>query len=467
MSGTQRRVIVIGGGLAGLAATTALAGRGVAVTLLESRPRLGGRASSFQDAASGQWIDNCQHVSMGCCTNFRHFCEQTGLRDAFRTETELSFIAPDGRINPFRAGPWPAPLHLAGAFARLSYLSWSDKRRLADGLKKLARTTGRDTGQTFADWLHEANQSPPAIDRFWNVVLVSALSETLDRISVPHARKVFVDAFLSHRAAWQVEIPTVPLETLYGGRLTEWLAAHGVDVRLLTGVEAIEMVSDYVTGVRLRSGEVIAAEDYLLAVPYQRVAGLLPEAMRSHPVIAALSQIESAPISSLHLWFDRPVMPLSHAVFVEGLSQWVFNRTLLSAEQPSSGEYLQVVISASRTVTEQDSDAVRQQVLQELAAVCPQIHSATLLSSRLVTEHRAVFSVRPGIETLRPAQQSPWPNLQFAGDYTQTGWPGTMEGAVRSGYRAAENILARFGRPESIVQPDLPTARLSRWLFGL
>jgi uncharacterized protein with NAD-binding domain and iron-sulfur cluster len=152
---------------------------------------------------------------------------------------------------------------------------------------------------------------------------------------------------------------------------------------------------------------------------------------------------------------------------VQGLSQWVFNRTLLSSHaSEDSSQYLQVVISASREVTEQDSDAVRDQVLRELTAVWPAVGQARLLSSRLVTEHRAVFSVTPGVDRLRPQQQSPWPNLQLAGDYTQTGWPGTMEGAVRSGLLAAENSLARRGSPQQLLQPDLPVTTLSRWLFG-
>jgi squalene-associated FAD-dependent desaturase len=469
MDSEAQRVVIVGGGLAGLAAAAALGERGVPATLLESRPRLGGRASSFQDAATGQWIDNCQHVSMGCCTNFRNFCERTGLREFFRAEPVLHFIAPDGRVNRFAAGPWPAPLHLAGAFARLSYLSWSDKWRLSQGLKRLARTTGPDTGQTFADWLQQAGQSPTAIERFWTVVLVSALSESLDRISVPHARKVFVDAFLANREGWQVEIPTVPLEELYGGRLTNWLTDRGVDIRLLAGAESLDVDGDRVTGVRLKNGDVVTGSDYIVAVPYHRVLPLLPESLREHPSLSGLSRLESAPISSVHLWFDRPVLPLPHAVFVRGLVQWVFNRTLLAGTTPPPGEpwYVQVVISASREVTERDSDAVREQVLTELASVWPAVRSARLLSSRLVTEHKAVFSVTPGVESLRPPQQAPLANLQLAGDYTQTGWPGTMEGAVRSGYRAAENVLKRRGQTSRVLQPDLPVARLSRWVFGL
>jgi len=221
--------------------------------------------------------------------------------------------------------------------------------------------------------------------------------------------------------------------------------------------------------VRLKSGEVVTGGDYLVAVPYHRVMALLPDQVRQHPSLAGIAKLESAPISSVHLWFDRPVLPLPHAVFVQGLSQWAFNRTMLSGRTPPPNEpwYVQVVISASRDVTERDSDAVRDQVVRELATVWSAVATAKLTASRLVTEHRAVFSVTPGVEALRPSQQSPISNLQLAGDYTQTGWPGTMEGAVRSGSLAAENILTRRGQPARLLQPDLPVARLSRWLYGL
>jgi len=344
---------------------------------------------------------------------------------------------------------------------------------------------------------------------FWQVVLVSALSESLDRISVPAARKVLVDGFLANRHAWEVRIPTVPLETLYGGQLMQWLTQHGTDVRVLSSVEAIDVADQRATGVRLKSGEEIAAKEIIVAVPFQRVLSLLPRELAQQSELAGVNQLEASPISSVHLWFDRPIMDLPHAVFVEGLCQWVFNRTELAqasrwrqppessrpslgedsgrlrsrlveeSSRPSLGEdsgrlrsrlveewYYQVVISASRDVVARDSEAVLKTVLNELAAVWPAVNASKLLHSRQVTEHRAVFSPLPGSEELRPVQQSPIANLQLAGDWTRTGWPATMEGAVRSGYLAAENVLRRLGQPANIVQPDLPRARMFRWFLS-
>lgn len=462
-------MVIIGGGLAGLAAAVGLARHGVGSIVLESRPRLGGRASSFQDAATGQWIDNCQHVSMGCCTNFRAFCEWTGLAPHFRREATLYFCDPDGRVNRFAASALPAPLHLAGAFAGLTYLTWGDKFALGRGIRALAHPRSQTLPGTMQDWVIAQRQPPRVIERFWQVVLVSALSESLDRIAIPAARQVLVEGFLAHREAWKVDIPRVPLQDLYGEPLTNWLQARGTSVRTLAAAERLEGDTAGVTGVRLRDGTSLSAADYVLAVPYQRVTSLLPEAWSIHPDFAGLQALESAPITSLHFWFDKPICDLPHAVFVQGLVQWVFNRTQLggpsAAELP--GHYYQVVISASRELLQQPSSLIQERVLEELSRIFPETRQARVLNVRQVTEHRAVFSPTPDSQRHRPAQQSPWPNLQLAGDYTQTGWPATMEGAVRSGFLAAQNLLFRRGIAADLVQPPLPVSRWARLLFGL
>lgn len=470
--------VIIGGGLSGLAAACALADRDVKVTLLESRPRLGGRASSFVDRVTGEQIDNCQHVSLGCCTNFQKFCETVGIAKYFRRESQLNFIGTDGKLNTLQAGWLPAPLHLLAGFRRLSYLSKADQRCLTRGLRALARLNPVDAGaMVFANWLQAQQQSATAIERFWHVVLVSALSETLDRIDVASARKVFVDAFLTNRHGWEVQIPTVPLDELYGAQLSNWLTTRGTSIRLQSGVDGIETDGDRVTAVKLRDGERIEADDFVLAVPHYRVADLLPESLRDIPLINGLERLESAPISSVHLWFDRPLTELPHAVLVDRLSQWMFNRTKLlesgkrKAESGTGSDasryYYQVVISASRSLADLTQQQVIETIVNELTEIWPAAQEAQLVHSRLVTEHKAVFSVLPESSQFRPPQQSPLANLQFAGDWTDTGWPATMEGAVRSGYLAAENVLARCGRPEDLLAADLPVAPLSKLLLGL
>jgi squalene-associated FAD-dependent desaturase len=495
------RTVIVGGGLAGLAAAVTLADRGVSVTVLESRPRLGGRASSFVDKATGTQIDNCQHVSLGCCTNFQHFCRTVGLSDLFRTERALYFIGRDRVVNRLAAGALPAPLHLATAFAHTSYLSVRDLLAIGRGMQALARPPGKhgvpSHDEHFAAWLARHRQTQAAIDRFWMPVLVSSLSETLERIDVASARKVFVDGFLANRHGWEVQIPTVPLDTLYGARLTSWLAERAASVRLQVGVAHLAIADGRAAGVVLRSGETIPADHVVVAVPHWLVLDLLPPECAAHPDVSRVRELETAPISSVHLWFDRPILipsgartsnaahspsptELPHAVLIDRLSQWIFNRDVLHADAAAGvqlsteatpveprGHNYQVIISASRNIASASQQDVIAEVVRELVDVFPQTGQAKLLHGRLVTEHRAVFSVRPGAENCRPAQQSPLPNVQLAGDWTRTGWPSTMEGAVRSGFLAAENVLRQLGRAERIVQPDLLVAPLARLLLRI
>lgn len=508
-------VAIVGGGLAGLAAAVGLAENGLPVTLLESRPRLGGRASSIVDRTTGETIDNCQHVTMGCCTNFAHFCRTTGLDRFVRTEPVLYFVGPDGRTHEFAANGWPAPLHLAKAFRNLGYLTFRDRLAIARGLRSLAlkRRTATDS-RSFAEWLRDHRQTPAAVEFFWHVVLVSALSESLDRIDVGHARKVFVDGFLANRQGWQVQIPTVPLDVLYGAELIEWLQRRGVTVRLQTGVERVVSEHDRIVTVELRSGERIAADDCILAVPHSVAPSLLPPGLIDHPTLSRMQQLETSPIASVHLWFDRPITELPHAVFVGRLCQWVFRRSpplagrgpaadgegqhppsnalqadpaavpsiaaqwcAVDPSQPSTrtpapsaapnASYYQAVISASRSLDGVPAEGIVARVVDELCEVWPAAQKARLIHGRVITERRAVFAPVPGVDRLRPPQQTPIANLQLAGDWTRTGWPATMEGAVRSGFLAAENVLRRRGRPVRLRRPDLPADTLPQWLFGL
>jgi squalene-associated FAD-dependent desaturase len=483
-----QHVVIIGGGLAGMSAASALASRELRVTLLEARPRWGGRASSITDRETGETIDNCQHVSMGCCTNFSHFCRATGIDAFLQKQPALHFVGPDGAIHDFSAGWLPAPLHLLPAFGRLSYLSRNDVKQIRTGLRALCRERETNNGESFAGWLQRHNQGDAVVERFWRVVLVSALSESLDRIDIQHARKVFVDGFLANRHGWEVSTPTVPLGEFYGQRLADWFARQGATLRLQAGVKRLLLDDGRIAAVELRDGERMTGDHFVLAVPQYAVRALLPDALASDSYFANLDRIETAPISSVHLWFDRPITELPHAVFVERISQWLFNRSVLggqafqpdlnvqddSSMQGPPGQagkpdlrYYQVVISASRELLQRPQAGVIAAVVGELKSVWPAARDAALVHSRLITEHKAVFSPTPGIDALRPPQQSRVANLQLAGDWTATGWPATMEGAVRSGYLAAENVLRQLGREERVLQPDLPTALLSRLLLGL
>lgn len=443
-------VLVLGGGLAGLAAAAALASRGHAVTLLESRGRLGGRASSFTDTATGQLIDTCQHVSMGCCTNFAHFLRTVGVGQWLKPQKALYFMTPDRRVSPMAATPWPAPLHLASSFLRAHYLTPLEKARIGWGLARLRLTNG-EQDPPFLEWLQRHGQTPHAIERFWALVLTSALNEGVDRLGLRYARKVFVEGFMRHPRGFEVELPTVPLGSLYGERLQRWFAIRSADLRMNQAVRSIRIDSGRVEGVELRSGEVLRADAYIAALPFERLLDVLPPAtVEEHSCFSNLRHLETSPITSVHLWYRRPVMDHPHVVLIDCVGQWIFNR----GETAPGEHYLQIVVSAARQFRGLGNEAVQQMVASEVERLFP-LAKGELIRGRVVTEHAATFSAVPGVDRWRPTQATPIANLFLAGDWTATGWPATMEGAVRSGYLAAEAVLARQGRSERIVQRDL------------
>jgi squalene-associated FAD-dependent desaturase len=443
---------VLGGGLAGLATAAALAKRGLRVMLAESRNRLGGRAGSFADSATGQLIDACQHVSMGCCTQFAAFCKEVGIDHLLRSEPLLYFMTPDRRVARFTADRWPAPLHLARSFLGVHYLTWGEKLRIAWGLACLQRSTADHDGP-FCEWLVRHRQTPRTVDRFWGVVLTSALNETPDRIGLRYARKVFLDGFLRDRRGFELQIPAVPLGRFYGEELRSWFDRCGVSLRLNEAARRFSVTEDRVAGVEMRTGERLEADWYVSALPFDRLLDLMPpETVDAHPPLAGLKRLETSPITSVHLWYDRAVTDLPHAVLVDCVGQWVFNR----GDTGSGEHYVQVVVSAARQFRGLGREEVQRRIVAEMAGLFPLAAADRLIRARVVTEHAATFSAVPGVDRWRPGAQSPLRNLFLAGDWTATGWPATMEGAVRSGYAAAHAIIRA---QESLPSPlSIPAA---------
>ena len=447
----SQSTIIIGGGLAGLAAAVALSQQGVRVTVLESRQRLGGRAGSFVDATTGQLVDACQHVSMGCCTNLAHFCRTVGVDHLLEPQPTLYFMTPDARVSRFKSDPWPAPFHLGRALASAHYLTMAEKLRVGYGLLMMLREP-ESADPPLLPWLLRHKQTPRTIDRFWGVVLTSALNETVERVGLKYACKVFRDGFIRHRDGFVVEVPSVPLGRLYGDELRAWLTANGVTVRENAGVKQLGTSENgTISHLLLRDGSTTSADHYVLAVPFDRVTDLLPARLTALPYFANANRLSPSPITSVHLWFDRPIMNLPHVVLVDCLGQWVFNR----GEVTPGEHYVQVVVSAARPLRNLGREEIQRQITDELRRLFPDGQSARLLRAKVITEHTATFSAVPGVDDFRPHQVSPVANLFVAGDWTQTGWPATMEGAVRSGYLAAEAILAKLGTPMRLVQPEL------------
>jgi zeta-carotene desaturase len=432
-------VIVIGGGLAGLAATAALGGAGFRVDLFESRAFLGGRATSF--ALDSEVIDNCQHVLLGCCRNLLDFYQRLHVLDDIRFYREFTFVEPGGRVSVLKAGPLPAPLCFLGSFLRLKFLSAADKLSIARGLAALRKEYPSRTDLdsiTMLDWLREKKQTPQAIRRFWSPVLVSAINEEPARMAAVHGFQVFRLGFLASASACEMGVPAVPLGRLYGSEA--WQEFGNVSLHLRVPVDRIRIESGSACGIEA-GGQVYTAGYYVCCLPFERINQVAPG------LDLDLSGFEHSPITGIHLWFDRPVTDLPQLALLDRTIQWAFNK--------SEGKYLQLVVSASRSLVEMSRADIIALAVRELGEFLPAVRAATLVKAHVIKEVRATFSAKPGLESLRPPARTKVPNLFLAGDWTRSGWPATMEGAVRSGYLAAEAVCQAAGTQAKFLIPDV------------
>ena len=418
-----------------MSAAAALGEAGFEVELFESRPFLGGRATSYAVPASpdqqGETIDNCQHILLRCCVNLLDFYERLGIRDRIRFHREFYFVEPGGRASVLRRGRLPAPFHFTGSFLRMGCLSGADKVGVARALAALRRERTRRTDLdriSMLDWLLQKRQTPRAIDRFWRQVLVSAVNEDLDRMAARHGFQVFWLGFLARADSYEMGVPAVPLAELYS--LEIWRRFPTVRIHLRSAVDRIAPEGFTV------AGRLCSADAYVCALPFERLEALgLPAPPLTH-----------SPITGVHLWFDREITTLPHATLLDRTVQWMFNK--------NDGRYLQLVVSASRDLTNLSRSEIIDIAVGDLRLFFPRVHEARLVKAH-VKEQRATFSAAPETESLRPQPASGMPNVYLAGDWISTGWPATMEGAVRSGYRAAELVARAAGQTPNFLVPDL------------
>jgi zeta-carotene desaturase len=481
------RVAVVGGGLAGLAAGCALAGSGFRVTLFERRPYLGGRASSYQHPGTGEVVDNCQHVLLGCCTNLIQFYERLGVENKIRWYDRLTFLEPGGRASVIEPSKLPAPLHNAPAFLRAACLDLSDKFGIGMAMAALAPAIPPDDGETFLAWLRRHGQTKQAIERFWKPVLVSALNEDLDRMSVPNAVQVVRESFLKSAAAGRMGVPAVPLTELYSVA-GDYIAAQGGEIRFRCSVESFLPEADKVK--LLVSGEETSFDFVVFAVPFDVLTRILPRTSAAEPLRKVLARFGTSPITGIHLWFDRQITDLDHAVLLDRTIQWMFHKSKILTAAPqktggqdfsratkaptqklasapeANGSYVELVVSSSKTLVEKSRAEIIELALAELREFFPGARDANLVKSTVIKEVHATYSPRPGVDVYRPRPETVWPRVFLAGDWTATGWPATMEGAVRSGYKAAESVTQVTGMRDALfLVPNLPASGFMR-LFG-
>jgi squalene-associated FAD-dependent desaturase len=459
---------VVGGGVAGMSAACGLADSGFSVHLVERRGYLGGRASSYLHPGVNEIIDNCQHVLFGCCTNLAGFYERIGAAERIHWSSEMTMIEPGGRRSLLGPTHWlPAPLHGLPRLLRAAAFTRADKLALARGFRAMLKPIPHNSTETLAAWLERHGQTRGAIERFWKLVIASALNAEIEEIAVAYAAKVIRELFMNSAFAGAMGINTVPLSELYAG-VPALLEESGGAVHLGSGIENAEWDEETSSWtVETKDGSVTS--DFLvLALPFEAMGKLIAQMPPADGVEALLEKIERHthwPICSAHLWFDREITELDHAVLLDREIHWLFNRGKLQPWRKQEGSYIEIEVSASRVFAARERNEAIELVLRELQEFFPAVAQAKLVKAALVKEVRATFGVPPGVDKFRPdAQSSPWPNCVLAGDWTRTGWPSTMESAARSGHLAAEAVCAATGRRRRILVEDLKPRGFMRLL---
>jgi len=441
-----RKVAVLGGGLAGIATAVRLAENGCCVTLIEPRTRLGGRATSHIDPSSGELMDNCQHVVMGCCTNIIDLYRRLGVADQIEWHDTLYFRDRAGQEDIVRGASLPAPFHLLRSGHAMRALRFGDKLAIGRALTHamMARATTRDAWSTlpFSTWLAEQRQPATAVERFWDVVTISALNARSSDVSAASALHVFLEGFLAHRDGYKVGIPRVPLFSLYDA-VRVIVERSGGSVQL--GIGARELTVDEqrnrITSVTTDDSESLIAEAYVSAMPPYRLAALARTAPALRDTrLSRLDDFTHSPTIGVHMVFDRKILDRPHLAIIGSRVQWLFDATPNSS---TASQHLRAVLSAADETVGLSSDEIASLTHTEITAFVPAAKEARMTEVRVIKERRATFVPRPGIDAIRPATTGACDNLFLAGDFCQTGWPATMEGAVRSGYLAASAILGQ------------------------
>lgn len=456
--GAAPSALVVGGGFAGIAAAVALADQGVRVTLLERRRMLGGRASSFVDAATGLTQDACQHCTLGCCTQLASLLEALGVHRHIRYHDTIAFRDVLGRRWDLHGTRAPAPFHAARSFLAMPFLSANEKAATARTLLSLLMRPqmASDYEATLGPWLRGHGSPERAIEAFIGPVVASACNETVDNVALGFAHKVLRDGFLAARTAFHLGIADRPMGELLTAPVQAYLAARGGVLQAGCTLRRIGCTPAGAWTADTADGRRFVADRLILAVPFDQAARIcagMGDAGRG--LAASWEGLRWSPIVGVHLWFDRPVECPPALALPGSASQWLFHKPSSFGRMPGEAAYLTAAVSADRRMADLPAPDVAALVADEAREALPGLQGARLCRFRVVKEHKATFAAVPGAERLRPSRRTPLPGLYLAGDWTRTGWPSTMEGAVRSGAMAASEALADLGLPRPAVPPDL------------
>jgi hydroxysqualene dehydroxylase len=432
------RIAVVGGGLAGLAAALECTDAGAAVTLYESRRRLGG--ATFSVRRHGYWLDNGQHVALRCCTAYRLFLRRLGVGNLLEIQPRLRIpvLAPGGRKAVLDRTALPAPLHLASTLLRYAHLSFGERLAAVRAARALQSLDPGDLDldtQTLGAWLRAHGQSERAISALWNLIALPTLNLDASEASLLAAVKVFRTGLLDDSDACDVGVPIVPLSQLHAEPAARALRERGARIELGTPVHG---VSPTAGGFAVETrGAAERADAVVVAVPHHAVARVVPPGIVDEGAMAGLGE---SPIVNVHLHFDREVLAERFAAALDSPVQWLFDRTRSSGL--TQGQLVSISLSNAEAELPLTQDEIVRRVRPSLEELIPATRRAELLDAAVTKEPRATFRAVPGTARLRSSTRTRLPGLFLAGAWTDTGWPATMEGAVRSGVAAAQAALA-------------------------
>lgn len=443
------RVVIVGGGLAGLASGVELSKRGSHVVLLEKRPFLGGRAFSFKDPETGVEVDNGQHVFVGACSSYMQFLREIGAWQNVRMPNRLATrVIRNGRSTWLRASSW-IPGSAANLPALLGYghLSITNRLRLLYGMMRI-KFARRKPGspledETFDSWLRRHGQNEETISRFWNLIVLPALNDDISEVSADAGLMLFQTALLGAPSKAAIGYPVVGLSRLAGDAAEQFITDRGGEVRLSTDVASLNVENGKVCGVRLESGEHIEADSVVVALPPEAMLNLIPDDLPGADFFSPAVQIETAPIVGVHIWYEREILDDLFVTVLDSPLQWVFNVSKMherEREDSEIGQHIAISLSGAWHWKDMSKAELREVFVTEMARVFPVAASSAVTRFITVKMLDATFRVVPGAEKNRLPQETPINGLFLAGDWTQTGWPSTMESAVRSGNLAADAV---------------------------
>ena len=446
---TAKRVAVLGGGLAGLSAARRLLEHGYGVTLVEKRPFVGGRAYSFLDGREGVEVDNGQHVFLGCCTYYIDFLRTIGalddayLQDSLRTEVVL-----DGKSGVLSSVPFLGALHLLPSLLRYPHLSLREKFLAVYGMlnvkltdrSKRSHRLDRESGY---DWLRRHRQSDRAIRNLWDLIILPTLNDHVGDVSADMTLMTFQVGLLGRPGDAAIGLSRVGLSSLNGEPARRFVEEGGGELRLGRSVKSVGVVDGAVSGVQLSDGVSVMADAYVSALPFDVLLQVLPDEVARDPFFSRAAGLRSSPIVGIHLWYDRPIMDQEFVAFLDSPVQWVFNKSRIQGDGAVDGQYVCISLSGAWQYIDTPKDELREIFVHEMARLFPRARGASVERFLVVKERHATFRSVPGAAAHRLPQETPIPNLFLAGEWTETGWPSTMEGAVRSGVFAADRLAER------------------------